>query len=85
MLMVHVDQRHHMCVQQEKQQQHPIHVTVQAEQHLLDQIVLEHANAHLEVVSLTPQLQAVDQAPHAHVRPVKDLPLITVIVLEMDM
>ena len=32
---------------------------MQAEQHLLDQIALEHANAHLEVVSLTLLLQAV--------------------------
>ena len=32
---------------------------MQAEQHLLDQIALEHANAPLEVVSLTLLLQAV--------------------------
>ena len=43
-----------------------------------------NVNAHLEVVSLTPQLQAVDQAHHVHVLQVK-VHQTVVTVLEMDM
>ena len=59
-------QQHLMCVQQEKQQQHPIHVTVQAEEHLLDQVALEHVNVQTIILQLI-QEQDVEHPQHTHV------------------
>ena len=54
-------QQHLMCVQQEKQQQHQIHVTVQAGEHLLDQVALELVNVQTIIIQLILRLVVVLQ------------------------
>ena len=51
--------QHLMCVQQEKQQQQQIHVTVQAGEHLLEQVELELVNVQTTITQLTLHLVVV--------------------------